>query len=49
MSNKAEDHKKHVHDLIKKAAEAKDSNDAMRFAQAALNAGNALAVTNNFT
>lgn len=31
----------HVEALIKKAAEAKDSGDAMRFAQAALNAANA--------
>jgi len=30
--------------LIDKAAEAKDSADAMRFAQAAMNAANAIAV-----
>lgn len=34
--------KKHVEDLIKAAAEAKESGDAMRFSQAALNAANAL-------
>lgn len=33
----------HVENLIKKAAEASDSNDAMKFSQAALNAANALA------
>lgn len=33
---------KHIEALIKKAAEAEDSADAMRFAQAALNAANAL-------
>jgi hypothetical protein len=31
----------HVETLIKKAAEAADSGDAMRYAQAALNAANA--------
>lgn len=39
MSN---DQKKHVEDLIAKAAKAEDSADAMRFSQAALNAANAL-------
>jgi hypothetical protein len=34
--------RQHVETLIKKAAEAEDSADAMRFAQAALNAANAL-------
>ena len=34
--------KKHVEELIKKAAEVHDSADAMRFAQAALNAANAI-------
>lgn len=38
----SEDNTKHVEALIKKAAEADDSADAMRFAQAALNAANAL-------
>jgi hypothetical protein len=33
--------KTHVESLIKKAAEAEKSDDAMRFAQAALNAANA--------
>lgn len=37
-----EEWKKHVEALIKKAAEATDSADAMRFAQAALNAANAI-------
>lgn len=32
----------HVEGLLKKASEAKDSGDAMRFAQAACNAANAL-------
>ena len=32
----------HVHDLISQAARAGDSGDAMRFAQAANNAANAL-------
>lgn len=36
----------HVHALIKKAAEHERSDDAMKFAQAALNAANALAVMN---
>lgn len=34
--------KKHIEDLIAKAAKAQDSGDAMRFAQAALNAANAI-------
>lgn len=33
-----------VQTLLKKAAEAPDSGDAMRFSQAALNAANAVAV-----
>lgn len=38
----------HVETLIKKAAEAKDSCDAQRFAQAALSAANAaLALSNH--
>lgn len=37
-----EDSIKHVEALIQKAAEATDSADAMRFAQAALNAANAV-------
>ena len=36
------DQKQHIESLIAKAADAKDSNDAMRYAQAALNAANAL-------
>ena len=32
----------YVKSLIKKASEAEDANDAMKFAQAALNAANAL-------
>lgn len=32
----------HVETLLKKATDAKDSGDAMRFAQAACNAANAL-------
>lgn len=41
-----EESKKHVHTLIKKAADAGDLKalDAMQFTQAALNAANALAV-----
>ena len=39
-----DDQTKSVQDLIKKAAEAGDSQDAMRFSQAATNAANALAV-----
>jgi len=34
---------KHIENLVKKAAEAEKSDDAMRFSQAACNAGNALA------
>lgn len=33
---------KHVQELIKKAAEADASDDAMRFSQAACNAANAM-------
>lgn len=33
---------KHIEELIQKAAAAKDSGDAMRFSQAAVNAANAL-------
>ena len=36
--------KQHVETLISSASKTKDSNDAMRFAQAALNAANAIAV-----
>lgn len=36
-----DDKTKEVDTLIKKAAEASDSGDAMRFSQAALNAANA--------
>jgi len=39
MDSKA---KEHVATLIEKAASAADSGDAMRFAQAALNAANAI-------
>lgn len=34
--------RKHVETMVKKAAEAQDSGDAMRFAQAALNTVNAM-------
>jgi len=34
--------KKHVETMVKQAVEAKDSGDAMRFSQAALNAANAM-------
>ena len=34
--------KKHVENLIEKAAKAADSADAMRFSQAALNAANCI-------
>ena len=34
----------HIETLVKKAAEAVDSGDAMRFAQAAANAANAYAI-----
>lgn len=37
-----DDLKKHVETMIAKSAEAKDSGDAMRFSQAALNAANAM-------
>ena len=37
-----EDLKKHVERLIKRAADKDDSGDAMRLAQAALNAANAM-------
>ncbi len=36
------DQLKHVETLLKLAAEAKDSGDAMRYSQAALNAANAI-------
>lgn len=36
--------KDHVEELLQKAIEADDSGDAMRFAQAACNAANALQV-----
>lgn len=36
------DLKKHVETLVAQAAQAKDSGDAIRFAQAALNAANAM-------
>lgn len=36
------DLKKHVDNMIEKAAKADDSADALRFSQAALNAANAL-------
>lgn len=39
-----DDSRKHVKDLIKKAAEADKSEDAMRYSQAAQNAANAMAV-----
>lgn len=39
--------KEHVEALCKKAAEAKDSGDAMRFSQAAVNVANAKIVTKN--
>lgn len=38
--------KKHVEDLIAKAAGASDSGEAMKFAQAALNAANAMCSLN---
>lgn len=40
---KREDVEKQVEDLVKKAAEAKDSGEALRFSQAACNAANAFA------
>lgn len=36
------DMKEHVKTLIEQAAKAKDSGDAMRFSQAAVNAANAM-------
>ena len=42
-----EDAKKQVADLIKKAAEAEKSEDAMRFSQAAYNAANAICGINS--
>ena len=33
---------KHIEELIKKAAESNDSNDAQRYSQAACNAANAM-------
>jgi hypothetical protein len=38
---------KHVESLIKKAAESEKADDAMKFAQAALNAANAALTTFN--
>lgn len=35
----------HIYTLVEKSAKAQDSGDAMRFAQAALNAANALCST----
>lgn len=40
---------KHVEAMIKKAAEAEDHDAAMKFAQAALNAANALCALGNHT
>jgi len=37
-----EDQKKHVEELIKKAGVATDSNDALKFSQAASNAASAM-------
>lgn len=37
-----DDLRKHVEDLIKKAGESHDSNDALKFSQAATNAANAM-------
>lgn len=37
-----EDSKKHVESLIKKADEAKNADEAMKFSQAAVNASNAI-------
>ena len=39
--------KKYIEELIEKASKAEKSEDAMRFAQAACNAGNAVAVLEN--
>lgn len=41
------DLKKHVEAMIKKAAEAEKSEDAMRFSQAAVNAANAICSLEN--
>lgn len=41
------DSQKHVKELIEKAAKADKSEDAMRFSQAACNAGNAIAALEN--
>lgn len=41
------DLKKQIEGLITKASEAKQSNEALHFSQAALNAANALAQLNN--
>jgi hypothetical protein len=38
---------KEVESLVKKAAEAEDSNDALQFSQAACNAANAMACLRN--
>lgn len=40
---------KEVEELVKKAAEAQDSGDAMRFSQAACNAANAMIGLRNLT
>lgn len=37
-----EEQKKHIEALIAKSATSNDSNDSMRYAQAALNAANAM-------
>jgi len=39
--------KKYIKELIEKASKAEKSEDAMRFSQAACNAGNAIAVLEN--
>lgn len=41
------DMRKHVEELVGKAAKAEKSEDAMRFSQAACNAANAMAVLND--
>lgn len=46
MTDKS-DRQAHVDALLKKASEAPKSDDAMRYAQAALNAANANAVLHN--
>lgn len=38
---------KHVEALVKKAAEAPESNDALKFSQAAANAANAMCALQN--